>query len=244
MAKKKGNKTGGNNIMAVMQTISKKKKKGGGGGAGAWVQVPVAASAKPVKIKGTQIKQVKGGGFVRVVTEDGKEFPIEATKGVYKYLRSIGQEVVEPGKQQNQPKKAMKKQKKRKERTPEEEEVAQAKASERHQASIEKDGRVVVGDDYIDGEIVRRGGRFMWVKPDNPNSIPANVRGKLKKMNDEFRAKGGEGKKAFLGGETANVVFVWLADLGEQIEIKPETKVKFKLYTDNKGVGGCEVVAA
>merc|ERR1719379_1430892 len=76
-------------------------------------------TAKPEKIKGTQIKQVKGGGMVRVVTSDGKEFPIEATKAVYKYLKSIGEEVVKPNPNQTQGgKKAMKAKKQQKVRTP------------------------------------------------------------------------------------------------------------------------------
>lgn len=45
------------------------------------------------KIKGTEIKLVKGGKPVRVITKDGKEFPIDAKKAVLKYLASIGQEV-------------------------------------------------------------------------------------------------------------------------------------------------------
>merc|ERR1711874_727729 len=117
---------------------------------------------------------------------------------------------------------------------------------ERHQIAVAKECRVMAGQQYIQGEIVQRGSNFMWVKPKNANSIPANVRGQLQAMNDEFRAKsGGEGKKAFLGGLLDNVVYVRFGDISdESLPIKAGTGVKFKLYTDNKGVGGCEVVAA
>eukprot|EP00746_Dinoflagellata_sp_MGD_P002782 gnl/MRDRNA2_/MRDRNA2_105439_c0_seq1.p1 gnl/MRDRNA2_/MRDRNA2_105439_c0~~gnl/MRDRNA2_/MRDRNA2_105439_c0_seq1.p1 ORF type:complete len:284 (+),score=84.47 gnl/MRDRNA2_/MRDRNA2_105439_c0_seq1:125-976(+) len=43
------------------------------------------------KIKGTGIVKKKGGVAVRVVTADGKEFPLEAKDAVIKYLNSIGQ---------------------------------------------------------------------------------------------------------------------------------------------------------
>merc|ERR1712187_616683 len=98
--------------------------------------VASAGGGKPPKIKGTQIKMVKGGGMVRVVTADEKEFPIEANKAVYKYLKSIGQEVVKGGS------------KVKKERTPEEEVAHQEKMIELHQKTVAKEGRVVVGNSY------------------------------------------------------------------------------------------------
>lgn len=187
--------------------------------------------AKPVKIKGTQIKQVKGGGFVRVVNEDGKEFPIQANKTVCNYLRSIGQEVVKGGS----------KSKAKKERTPEEQEAYKHKMAEKHQQTIEKEGRVVVGNQYTLGEIIARGGQHFWVKAKNPSAIPAAVKGKLQAMNDEARAK----DKKFLGGKDDLGIFVRLGDVAmEGLSLKPGTDVKFKLYTDEKGVGGCEVLAA
>jgi len=201
---------------------------GGGGG-------------KIEKIKGTEIKTEKGGRKVRVVTADGKEFPVEATKAVYKYLRSIGQEV-EP--KSSGGKKVMKKQK---QKTPEEKEAYKEKAKEKHQENIAKEGRVLVGSPYISGEIVQRGGNFVWVKPDDADAIPATVRGKLQAMNDEFRTKAAsaeKGKKEFLGGMTENVVYVNLHDVeDESMAFKAGTKCQFKLYTDNKGVGGCEVTS-
>merc|ERR1711998_731103 len=85
-----------------MQALSKMAKKGKiqAGGPKPVIRA-AAAGGKPAKIKGTQIQQVKGGGFVRIVTSDGKEFPIEANKAVYKYLRSIGEEVAQPNSNQN-----------------------------------------------------------------------------------------------------------------------------------------------
>mmetsp|Transcript_17538 Transcript_17538/g.33078 ORF Transcript_17538/g.33078 Transcript_17538/m.33078 type:complete len:236 (-) Transcript_17538:91-798(-) len=196
---------------------------------------PPAMTAKPEKIKGTQIKQVKGGAFVRVVNADGKEFPIEATKAVYKYLRSIGEEVSMPGPAS---KKGKKGKKEKKERTPEEELAHKLKMEEKHQQTIEKEGRVKVSDKYINGEIIQRGGHFFWVKADNPNAIPMNVKSKLQAMNEEARSK----NEKFLGGSDDLAIFVRMADIAtEGLPIKPGTKLKFKLYTDNKGVGGCEV---
>lgn len=66
-------------------------------------------------------------------------------------------------------------------------------------------------------------------------------------MNDEFRAKvsSAEGSHEFCKGITENVFYVRIADLAEEgLVLKPGTQVKFKIYTDNKGVGGCEVVSA
>jgi len=68
------------------QPMKKAKAKAAGG-------QPVGG--KPEKIKGTEVRAVKGGGLIRVVTHDKKEFPIEAKKGVIKHLKAIGK-YVEP----------------------------------------------------------------------------------------------------------------------------------------------------
>lgn len=238
MAKKKGGNAGQGYQMPNMAMLKQMMMAQFGQ---AQEQVPMG---KPEKIKGTQIKMVKGGGMVRVVTSDGKEFPITATKAVYKHLKSIGEEVVRPNPNQQQggKKGVMKKQKQKKERTPEELEAHKQKMQENNQKLIEKEGRVLVSDVYHSGEIISRGGfNFMWVKPDNPSQIPGDVAAALQTMNDEARAK----HKNFLGGSTDNAVYVRFADIsGDDIPIKQGTKVNFKLYKDNKGVGGCEVISA
>jgi len=141
MAKKGKIQAGG--PKPVIKAMLKQRMQSGGGAA--------AAGGKPAKIKGTQIQQVKGGGFVRIVTSDGKEFPIEANKAVYKYLRSIGEEVVMPNPNQNQGgkkakpnpnqnqggKKVMKGMKK-KERTPEEQAARQKMMEKLKEIDIEQ----------------------------------------------------------------------------------------------------------
>merc|ERR1712070_1052117 len=139
--------------------------------------------------------------------------------------------------------------KKQKERTPEEIAAYKEKRAERHATKIEKEMRMLVSDTYYTGEVVSWGKHFCWVLPQSP-PMPASVMPELKKMNDEFRAKAAQstdGKKArpFAGGCEGNVVYVATADIEEET-LKPRegTAVKFKLYTDAKGVGGCEVISA
>merc|ERR1719276_506757 len=144
---------------------------------------------------------------------------------------------------------AEREQKAKKERTPEEIEAAKEKRAERHAEKIEKEMRMLVSDTYFTGEIVSRGKFFCWVLPQSP-PIPASVLPELKKMNDEFRAKSEQntdGKKVrpFANGAEGNVVYIAMADIEEEdLKISEGTAVRFKLYTDSKGVGGCEVVSA
>merc|ERR1719162_1428330 len=145
--------------------------------------------------------------------------------------------------------KGQKKQKEQKERTPEEMAAIKEKRAEKHASKIEQEMRMLVNDTYYTGEVVSSGKFFCWVLPQSP-PIPASVMPELKKMNDEFRAKASEntdGKKArpFAGGCEGNVVYVALADIEEEtLKINEGTAVRFKLYTDSKGVGGCEVISA
>jgi len=133
----------------------------------------------------------------------------------------------------------------KKELTPEQQEERDQKRAERNESRIAEEGRVVVTTEHIAGEVVSRGKFFAWVKPLNAKAIPADVAAKLKTMNDEFKAKANEnGKKKFCGGIDTDVVYVRLADVEQGFQLKPDVKCKFKLYTDSKGVGGCEVIAA
>merc|ERR1712216_1009345 len=92
---------------------------------------------KPEKIKGTKIKEVKGSGMIRVVIADGKEFPIESSKAVTRYLKSISEALEANGKQ------AMKKQrngpKEQVVQTPEDQEAQRLKSIESR----------VIGDTYF-----------------------------------------------------------------------------------------------
>merc|ERR1712224_528824 len=118
------------------------------------------------------------------------------------------------------------------------------KAQAKHEQMIASEGRTLVGGQYIVGEIVARAYNFMWVKPDDANKIPASARPKLQAMNDEFRAKSADSKKQFCGGIEENVVYCRTYDVtDESLVRKPGTKCKFKLYTDSKGVGGCDIMS-
>merc|ERR1711924_220196 len=171
-------------------------------------------AAKHEKIKGTKIKEVKGG-MIRVVIADGKEFPIEASKAVKRYLRSIGQAPEADG---NQPKQAVKKQKdgpkEQVVRAPEEEEVQRLKSIESR----------VISNTYFEGKIISAKEDLMWIKPANPGAIPESIKGKMK-----------------LNGS----VLVRRSDVHDtSLKISKGEKCRFKFYTDNFGVGGCEVVSA
>eukprot|EP00746_Dinoflagellata_sp_MGD_P164419 gnl/MRDRNA2_/MRDRNA2_93034_c0_seq1.p1 gnl/MRDRNA2_/MRDRNA2_93034_c0~~gnl/MRDRNA2_/MRDRNA2_93034_c0_seq1.p1 ORF type:complete len:250 (-),score=79.30 gnl/MRDRNA2_/MRDRNA2_93034_c0_seq1:39-788(-) len=247
---------GGNADMQAMMKMFMQMGGGKGGGGGKKQvmkkqKVAVVNQTKPEKIKGTEIKQVKGGGYVRVITADNKEFPPEATKAVYKYLRSIGQDPTPPQAQSANStqvqgvKKKVKQQQNQepKVRTPEEEEARKNKAIEFADRALATENRVIVNQNYIKGEFFKCEEMWAWVKPDNPSAIPKQVTAKLKTMCDAIRAK--KGRANFLKNSTDNVVFVRVADVSDPaLEMKPGVKCKFKLYTDSKGVGGCEVMAA
>jgi len=195
-------------------------------------QLPVGDTVKPEKIKGTEIRQQKGGGYIRVVTQDGKEFPASSTKAVMKHLKSLG---IDPT-----PVLGVKKAK-----TPEQEEAHRAKMMEKAELKLASENRNIVNDSYINGEILGGGSDWVWVKPDDMSSIPAQVKGKLQAMNNEIRSKAKKSGKVFLQGQTAMVVYCRAADFSDSsMEAKPGVKVMFKLYTDTKGVGGCDLMAA
>mmetsp|Transcript_160107 Transcript_160107/g.282330 ORF Transcript_160107/g.282330 Transcript_160107/m.282330 type:complete len:732 (+) Transcript_160107:103-2298(+) len=110
-------------------------------------------------------------------------------------------------------------------------------------AKITEEERVCL-DEWYDGEVVQRSKTYAWVKPDNPEEIPADVQEKLQEMNDRFRKKAEESiRRAFCGGIEENVVYVANPDIAvEGAILCVGMKVRFKLYTDNKGVGGHEVI--
>jgi len=228
---------------------------------------------KPDKIKGTEVQLRKGGVYVRVVTADGKEFPPTANKAVIKHLKSIGQDPTPPqamkkvkgptpeeaqaqkkakGKGPTQPGQGVKKKVKGtpkqappKPRTAEEEEARRQKMVEKAEAMLLTENRQMVSNSYHTGEIVQAGGTWMWVKPDNPSKITGPAKAKLQKMNEEMAKKKKADGKTWLDGSKVNAVYVRLADmLDTSLKVEKGVKVQFKLYTDNKGVGGCDVMAA
>merc|ERR1719215_969169 len=218
--------------LKVQQKVQQKVKKGSGKGQVVQFQAPQKNGKGGGKGKGGKAVKApikfKAGGFT-------------ATSEKKKNLKN--------GKGGGKCGKGRKGAKAKKERTPEEIEAAKEKRAERHAEKIEKEMRMLVSDTYFTGEIVSRGKFFCWVLPQSP-PIPASVLPELKKMNDEFRAKSEQntdGKKVrpFANGAEGNVVYVAAADIEDE-SLKPRegTAVKFKIYTDSKGVGGCEVISA
>jgi len=99
-------------------------------------------------------------------------------------------------------------------------------------------------DGVYEGEVVQRSKMYAWIKPHNLSAMPADVQHKLQEMCDGFRKKAEEGAgRPFCGGIEDNVVYVANPDLSVKGAILcVGMKVTFKLYTDNKGVGGYDVV--
>lgn len=147
------------------------------------------------------------------------------------------------GGSQEKGKKKKKAPKEKKELTPEQIEARQAKARERDAKILAEENRVIVSNDMHPGEVIARGNRCAWVKPTNPQKIPKPVMTKLQAMNNEMREKAKETPKKKQAFED-DVVYVRSSDVAtEGLQLKPGVMVKFKLYHDAKGVGGCQVVA-
>jgi len=131
----------------------------------------------------------------------------------------------------------------RKELTPEEIEERRKANAERHSARIEKEERKVLTEEFIEGEVVQRAKWHAWLKPKDPEQIPVECREALKEMNAAFRAKVTDGR-AFCGGIETDVIYLAVADIKEDgLVLRSGLPVKFKVYSDNKGIGACEVVS-
>jgi len=144
------------------------------------------------------------------------------------------------GAQQGKKKKAPKE---KKELTPEQIAARQAKAAEREAKILAEENRVIAGDKLHSGEVIARGNRCAWVKAKNPAQIPSAVMTKLKAMNAEMREKAKEAPKKKQAFEE-DVIYIRTSDVADaDLKLKEGTMVKFKLYHDAKGVGGCQVKA-
>merc|ERR1712187_1109146 len=136
-----------------------------------------------------------------------------------------------------------KKQKVKKEYTPEQLAERKAKFEELNAAKIVKEERQVLPGPYLQGEIAHRASSMAWIKPLNPEKIPAAAMSTLAAMNKESKAK------AEAAGRNTSVddnsIYMRFADNKQEgLSMKKGNQVKFKLYTDNKGVGACEVMQA
>lgn len=134
--------------------------------------------------------------------------------------------------------------KEKKELTPEQIEARRVKAAERDAKVLATENRKIAGDKYYTGEVIARGNRCGWVKATAPGQIPSAVMTKLKAMNAEMREKQKEAPKKSQAFED-DVIYVRSTDVADtDLKLTPGTKIQFKLYTDDKGVGGCQVKAA
>merc|ERR1712187_513665 len=136
-----------------------------------------------------------------------------------------------------------KKQKVKKEYTPEQLAERRVKYLERNAATIEKEERQVLPGPFRQGESVHRAQTMAWIKPLNPEKMPANVKSKITAMNQESKAKAeAAGRKHSM--EDSSIYMRFADTKQEGLSLKKGNQVKFKLYTDNKGVGACEVMQA
>jgi len=206
-----------------------------------------AAAAKPgaegpkkkefERIPGTEIKQMKGGVVVRVATKSGVQFDPKSLKAVKKHLTELGVQW-QPAQQQQKKKKGPKE---KKILTPEQIADRQKKNAEALAKTLKAENRNIVAQKFHKGEVVSRNGFHAWVKPTNIKDIPFEVEQKMKVMNNEMRAKAKEGKAI-----EDNVIYVRVNDIADEkfrADFKKGTVCQFKLYTDTKGVGGCQVKA-
>jgi len=96
----------------------------------------------------------------------------------------------------------------------------------RHMARFQDEGRKLVNNTYFIGKVVSSGKSHVWVLPLRP-TIPAHVQSALKRTN------------------ASSHVYVSLQDVRQSgLQLVSGTSIRFKLYTDSKGVGGCEVISA
>jgi len=97
---------------------------------------------------------------------------------------------------------------------------------DRHKARIQEEGRKLVNNTYFTGKVVSSGNSHVWVLPLRP-SIPAHLQSALKRTS------------------ASSHVYVSLRDVRQSgLQLVAGTSIRFKLYTDSKGVGGCEVISA
>ena len=91
--------------------------------------------------------------------------------------------------------------------------------------------RDIVGVGTHTGEIIHTKKSYAWVKPLGP--VPSEVAEKLSAVNARMR------------GAADIAIFVSVVDLMEDdLVLEVGQKVRFKIYQDERDVGGCEVTSA
>lgn len=100
--------------------------------------------------------------------------------------------------------------------------------------------RKILGDKMYKGEVVQRWGQCAWVKPEiSIMAMPFEAEPKLVQMNKAIR----ENSKSALGQD--HVVYLHVSDVAEKgLVLKPGAQIEFKLYSFDKGIGGCQIKSA
>jgi len=197
-----------------------------------------AAKKHVAEIKGENAGKEKaggnGGGAAPEWPKSWGPMPKWAKEWMAWYGKGAGKGNAQPAK---------KKKKVKKELTDEQKEKRAARSKEREAKILADENRVIAGDKLHSGEVIARGNRCAWVKAKNPAQIPSAVMTKLKAMNAEMREKAKEAPKKKQAFEE-DVIYIRTSDVADaDLKLKEGTMVKFKLYHDAKGVGGCQVKA-
>merc|ERR1711933_516900 len=103
---------------------------------------------------------------------------------------------------------------------------------------LEEESRKVVGSRVYSGTIQRYNWKFGYgfITPDNPGSLPKNVKGKLQEMVESEKEKGKE-------VDDENLLYFRKPDVNhtEGFKLGEGVAVTFCVYVDEKGAGAYEV---
>mmetsp|Transcript_78081 Transcript_78081/g.135431 ORF Transcript_78081/g.135431 Transcript_78081/m.135431 type:complete len:194 (+) Transcript_78081:63-644(+) len=140
------------------------------------------------------------------------------------------------------PKKTFTKKKEKKVPFSELSEEKKAEIREKHEARAEEEGRTAVNQMMHEGVLVKRSKRYGWIKPSKPAKLPKSVQEKMKAMVAEKK----EAALKYDHEDTfdSDLIYVRMCDVEEGVKIETDGAVKFKVYTDEKGVGAFDVTAA
>merc|ERR1712039_443637 len=119
-------------------------------------------------------------------------------------------------------------------------EEKKAEIRAKHDERAEREGRETVDDTMYEGTLERRNRYNGWIKPLNPGKLPATVKQKLAKMTQALKKKVIE--KGYADQfEKSNLIYLRMCDVTEGVKVDTGMKLQFKIYTDEEGVGACDV---
>mmetsp|Transcript_84753 Transcript_84753/g.133408 ORF Transcript_84753/g.133408 Transcript_84753/m.133408 type:complete len:283 (+) Transcript_84753:45-893(+) len=224
----------------------------------------VLTKSQHESIPGTRIQSLPGGVAVRVVTEDGAKFPPHKVAAVKKHLKKLVQKAKEKAEveqmingtkpvpdadadDKSAESRAHAKSRKRvapaatppkskKERKEEAWKARQQQLQEAHAEKIKEEGRELVSDQWCAGEVVQRAQGLAWAKVRDPSQIPEAVLTRLRDSTEEIRRQ--------LESLVEDVIPIRFADVDKSLDLKPGIALRFQVYTDRNGVGGCNASAA